>query len=273
MILCYGDLAWDDYLGEDRPRPGGCALNVACSLAAGGAPSGLAGAVGQDGAPLLEMLARHGVDTTLVEVLPGPTPRQPIELEPGGERVLRGYQPGVLLDHAPGSVLQEALSEAELVYVPVFSATLSWAERARALRPARPLALDLMDLSDLSPAWIEAAVMRSPGDLLFAGLDPRRQAGWIERLARWARAPGAAQVVVTLGAEGARLFSRREAHSVQAQPCRVVDTTGCGDALAGAFLAARRRGASARAALRSGALRAAGVAGRNGASQPCQLDS
>jgi ribokinase len=273
VILCYGDLAWDDYRGEDGPRPGGCALNVACSLAAAGAPCGVAGAVGEDGAPLLELLAARGVETALVEVLDGATPRQPIELEAGGERVLRGYEPGVLLDHAPGPALVAALSEAELVYVPVFSATLPWAERAGALRPERPLALDLMDLSDVSPAWIEAAVMRSPGDLLFAGLDPRHQAGWVDRLARWARAPRAAQVVVTLGAAGARLFSRHEAHSAPARPGRIVDTTGCGDALAGAFLAARRAGASAHAALSSGALRASGVASRIGALEPCQRDS
>ena len=34
-FLCWGDVGWDVYEDEAEPRPGGCALNVACASAVG----------------------------------------------------------------------------------------------------------------------------------------------------------------------------------------------------------------------------------------------
>lgn len=62
--------------------------------------------------------------------------------------------------------------------------------------------------------------------------------GWLPALRAWA-ALGPRVVGVKLGAEGSLLFDRRSGrlHRIAAPPAAVADTTGAGDAYAGAFLA------------------------------------
>lgn len=270
--LVWGDVGLDVYADEEAPRPGGCALNVAISLAQGGLPRvACAAPLGADGAPLREVLASRGVDVTHLELHPGATPRQPVRLAPSGERTLSGYQRGVLAGYAPGEAVRAAVREAGLVYVPVFDATLhlaelAWAERTHRERSATPVAVDLMDLADVDEAFAREAVRRSA--VVFAGLDLERHGEPIERLAALAREPGAALVIVTLGSAGARAFAGSEVVSVAAAPVpggRVIDTTGCGDAFAGAALAAFARGAAIREALAAGTTRGAEVAAHRGA--------
>lgn len=262
-FLCWGDVGWDEYEGEEQPRPGGCALNVALSLVAEGAPDvSCAAPIGRDGAALRALLERHGVDVGLLEERTGATPRQPIRLGPEGERELYGYQGGVLRGYAPGPPVLEAAARAGLVYVPVFDLTRAWAEAAWAA--GAQVAVDLMDLSDVDPAFVERSV--SSSRVVFAGLSRARHAAEIERLVALAAQPGAALVVVTLGAEGAWAFAGETRHTVTAAPVRrVVDTTGCGDAFAGAFLARWRAGRPLPEALLSGTTRAAVVAAHKGA--------
>src|SRR5690606_36590759 len=84
--LVWGDVGLDVYADEDAPRPGGCALNVAISLARSGLPRvACAAPLGADGAALREVLASCGVDVTHLELRPGATPRQPVRLAPSGE--------------------------------------------------------------------------------------------------------------------------------------------------------------------------------------------
>lgn len=122
-----------------------------------------------------------------------------------------------------------------------------------------PIALDLMNMSDLADSFIDTSVARAT--YLFAGLDAKKDGARINRLAA-----GHAVTVVTLGASGVRAFACGEVFEVGAIPvCPVVDTTGCGDAFAGAFLAAVDRGASVPEALREGRILAGRRATRRGA--------
>lgn len=267
-VLVMGDLGLDEYLDEPTPRPGGCALNVACALRAAGAPAvAAAGPIGDDGGPLLEALAARGVDATWVERRHGPSPRQRIALREDGERVFEGYLPGVLLGWRPDPALLAALGAADLAYVPCFDVTVELARAAWSARPrGAPLALDLMNMSDLDDAFVEEAVARA--SVVFAGLSLERDAARIDRLGALAARDGAALVLVTLGPRGALALSRGERVERPAAPVpggRVVDTTGCGDAFAGAFLAARARGAGVEAAMDEASRLAARVAARRGA--------
>jgi len=266
--LVWGDVGLDVYGDEDAPRPGGCALNVALALVAAGVPPtdvAVAAPVGGDGAHLRGLLGARGVDVSLLRVLAGPSPRQHIDVEPSGERRFRGYEGGVLTGWGADAALRAALGDAALVYVPVFGLTRPWAELALAVRPDEPVALDLMDLEDLDAAFVEDAVRRAA--VVFCGLDARRQAESIPRLAEAARA-GGTLLVVTLGPEGAVAFDGPAEHRVPAAPVpggRVVDTTGCGDALAGTFLARRDAGDDVPTALAAASAAAARVAAHRGA--------
>lgn len=77
-----------------------------------------------------------------------------------------------------------------------------------------------------------------------------------------------AEVVVTLGAEGALWTDGVEVLRVQAAPASVVDTTGAGDAFTAGYLAAWREGRSAADRLERGAELAAAAIGVAGA-RPC----
>lgn len=268
FLVC-GDLGLDEYLDEATPRPGGCALNVACALAASDAPGrlGVAGPIGDDGAHLRALLRARGIDDALVDARPGPTPRQRIDVRPDGEREFKGYAAGVFAGWTPGPALRQAIAVAGLVYVPTFDVTRELAVGAWSSRPTgAPLALDLMNMTDHDEAFAEEAVRRAT--VVFAGLNEERDGAWLDRFARWAARPGAALVVVTLGPRGAVALSGEPRLARPAAPVpggRVVDTTGCGDAFAGAFLAARARGVALPAAMDAAATVAARVASQRGA--------
>jgi fructokinase len=50
------------------------------------------------------------------------------------------------------------------------------------------------------------------------------------------------EIIVTRGAEGAEIFTRNNSHFVSSEEVEVVDTTGAGDALTGAYLSFRHQG-------------------------------
>lgn len=71
---------------------------------------------------------------------------------------------------------------------------------------------------------------------------------------------GAPAVVITLGGDGALYADGLQRFEVAGIPVDVIDTTGCGDALSAAFIAARVRGRSERESLELGVLAASRVA-------------
>ncbi|MGE0711422.1 MAG: carbohydrate kinase family protein [Planctomycetota bacterium] len=263
-LLVWGDIGFDLY-PDGEARPGGCALNVALSAAGERPPFpvGVAGALGEDGAPLRARLAAAGVETVALRTLAGASSRQPIRLGPGGERELYGYQTNVLADLPLDAELAATLGAAGLVYVPTFAQTARWASFA--LDHGRA-ALDLMDLNeDLSAEGDVLGRALAAAALVFCGLHlghPR-----LDELRARGR-EGGATLVVTLGADGALAVAGGEEVRVPAAPARVVDTTGCGDAFAGAFLAAWGAGQPLRACLERGAARAARAAEHLGAAPP-----
>lgn len=261
-LLIWGDVGFDDYASGETLL-GGCALNVARAAAAAGPEFAVqvAAPLGEDGEPLRAELQSLGVEVSLLELRPGSTPRQPIQLAPDGERTLSGYRPGVLSEVSePSPSLRAALSRAGLVYVPVFSQTLAWAEAA--WESSAPVALDLMDLEEVPRQLLPEVARRS--ELVFCGLSRAHP-----RLAELGvlASEGTATWIVTLGAEGALLWQGQEELAIPAAPVpggRVVDTTGCGDTFAGTFLVAWRAGGGLRESLELASQAAARVAARLG---------
>jgi ribokinase len=85
--------------------------------------------------------------------------------------------------------------------------------------------------------------------------------------AKCIRALGAAESVVTLGADGALIFQRYKISHIEAQSANVVDTTAAGDTYAGALVARTYRGDSLPSAARYASY-AAGIAVSRMGAQP-----
>jgi len=226
---------------------GGKGGNQAVAAARSGATVSIVGGLGDDafGDARLADLIADGIDTSVVQRIPGATSGVAlIEVEDGGDnRIL--YVPGATLLVDP--------------------------ERAVAALGPEPIVVLLLTL-ELEPAVIDALIDRARSDggsvVLNATPEPERAAGLLGRadvlivneteaialtgddrigdadIPDWAtiaetlRHRGATAVLITLGGHGALWMDADGATMVPAQAVEVVDTTGAGDSLCGAFAAA-----------------------------------
>jgi sugar/nucleoside kinase (ribokinase family) len=108
--------------------------------------------------------------------------------------------------------------------------------------------------------WLDGADVllpnRDEATALTGEADPHRAAA--------ALADHAAEVVVTLGAQGALWTDGTVTIAVGAPKASVVDSTGAGDAFAAGWIAARRAGAGPTEALTAGCVNGARAVGRRG---------
>ena len=200
-------------------RPGGKGANQALAAARLGASSRLVGRIGADGVGYRQGLVGRGVDCSNVRVVPDePTGHALIAVDDRGENtiiVVPGANALLTPDQLPVDVLRSA--DVLLLQLEVPVATVAFAGRVAADAGVRVMI-------NLSP-WAEL-----PHDLL-ALADPvivnEHEAGRLP-------AGVARSVCVTLGGLGARW----DDITVTAPDVEVVDTTGAGDAFAGALAAA-----------------------------------
>jgi adenosine kinase len=222
-----------------RREFGGCAGNIAYNLALlDGLPLPMA-TIGDDGQPYLEHLSRFGIDRRFVKQVPGTLTAQAFITTDLDDNQITAFHPGamshshlnqvdpagvklgILGPDGRDGMLQHAeqMSEAGLPFIfdpgqgmPMFDAAeLEWfIERAHYLA-----------MNDY-----EAKLMAAK-----TGSDP-------ESLARRLKA-----VVVTLGAQGSRVYVDGGMLEIPVAPARTVrDPTGCGDAYRAGLLYGIRRG-------------------------------
>ena len=240
---------------EGRPTlravPGGSPFNVAIGLGRLGLPAAFLGAVSEDpfGARIMAALAEAQVDASLVTRVRRPTPLAVAQLE-GGEASYSFYDAGTA---ARGLTLREMkplppgatmfhFGSLALAAEPAASSLIA---RATVASAKGLVAIDLNVRPGFAAKetayrrFLEAAiatahlVKASEADLawLRPGMPPDEFAA--ERLHA-----GAALVVLTRGAEGARGFAAAGAVTAPPVPVGVVDTIGAGDAFMAGLLAA-----------------------------------
>jgi sulfofructose kinase len=246
---------------------GGMAANAAAAAARLGAEALLVSRVGSDaaGETILAELVALGVDTRAVERVAGLTSSvSAVFVDGAGERLL--------VNHADPRLLEDAPAPAEPLAGPVDAVLVDgrWPRAAVAALEA-------------------AAERRVPG---LADLDHPMAEPWAGRLlaaashvcfsrdglARWTGEPGpeaglraiaarsAAELAVTLGAEGVLFRAADRLVHLPAFPVRAVDTLGAGDTFHGALAVALAEGRPWPAALRfasaAAALRCSRPSGR-----------
>jgi sugar/nucleoside kinase (ribokinase family) len=289
-VIVLGDLVVDVVLapatelvtGTDVPgrvmlRQGGSAATTARWLGRRGARVTLIAAVGRDaeGRSLVRTIRRDGVTPHVVRVPDYATGRIGVLVAPGGERSFIQDR-GAALRLSPEHLREAWFTSAELLHLPTYSlldhplgdAGVRAAELAHAAG-----ALVTVDLSSSGPllavgqrAAVDVVRSARPDLLFAAGIEARALASSDEGLLDLAGI-----VVLKRGSEGVTILHRDGGPAgrieVAAKTVAVSDTTGAGDAFDAGFilawLAARRGGVSAAAALRRAAIAGNRMAARH----------
>lgn len=252
-------------------RSGGKGLNQAVALARGGASTSFAGAIGADGAFLLEELANAGVDTSNVRTL---------ENERTGVAIIQNDAEGdnciILYPGANRCMTEERIDEAlagfgegDLILlqneINLVGLIIEKAH-ARGMKVA------------LNPSPMDETMLQVPFDkvdyLLVNEIEATQLLGADDLAARkdWdavAQLLGDKfphmQVVLTLGGAGSKYIAGGSVKSYPALSKKVVDTTGAGDTFTGFLLAALLRGEDVDAAMTLAAQASAIAVSRPGA--------
>lgn len=251
--------------GEDvRTHCGGKGLNQAVALARAGADVSLAGAVGEDGEGLVAACRDSGVDTSRVRRLDGRSGHTVIQVDSAGENCIilyGGTNRRQTVEHVeqalgafgPGDYL---VLQNEVNLLPEIVAAGADRGMRVVLNPSpfdeRVLACDLARVGLFLVNEVE-------GRGLTCEAEPEAI------LARMAERFPSADVVLTLGADGARARIAGVEIEQPAMPAKVVDTTGAGDTFTGYFLAELARSGDAAAAMRVAAQASAIAVSRPGA--------
>ena len=228
---------------------GGKGANQSVALARAGASVMHAGRLGRRDTWLRDKLAAAGVDPRLIELVDGPSGHAIIQVNRQGENSI------VLFGGANQTVtpaqIRKVMARARRGDVLLLQNEIN--DIAEIMRQGAAAGL----LIALNPAPMSAAVKEYPLDLVDTLIVNEIEA---EQLlgGNGARLKPGAELVLTLGARGARYEAGGRRLAVPAEPVHAVDTTAAGDTFIGYFLAARAAGADPEAALRL-ACRAAAV--------------
>lgn len=234
--------------GDTVISPGGKGANTAVAAARLGAKVALLAAIGDDGhgAMLTESLRKAGVRTDLVQNVARPTGIAYITVTPDGENSIL-VSPGANHALEPDAV-EGALAGAK-VLVASLEVPLPTVERAIATASAAGVRtlLNLSPPANLGPRTLAAL------DVLLVN---EHEAEW---LLGGATEParlldlGPRSAVITRGARGALLVTAAGVAELTAPQVKAVDTTGAGDAFAGALATALAESGGATAHSRFGA--------------------
>ena len=248
--------------------PGGKGLNQSIAAARAGIEVVHVGCVGQDGEWLKETLAAEGVDVSGVRVVDAPSGHAVIQVNDAGEnaiviaggsnRVLEGADvDGALARVEAGDwlMLQNEINDLDAV---LRAAGQRGCQVAFNVAPVdgRESGYDLAAVRLLIVNEIEAAAL--------AGVETDGSSWSTVLAALSARAP-AAELVLTLGAEGLVYSGNGGSVSMPAYAVEAVDETAAGDAFIGFLMASLIRGDSMQHALRMGSAAGALAVTRAGA--------
>lgn len=263
-VLCLGealiDLICERHIGGPLdadsfvPHFGGAIANVALLAAREGVPTTLAGGAGADdwGRWLAEKLHSSGVDTFRFRLIHGiQTPLALVTVDEDGEASYSIYSESVgTVVEALGADVEQAVSEHgalfissnTLVSAPEREVTMR--AREEALRLDRPVIFDpnlrlhrwatKADAAASSNACVPGAILVRANAAEARLMTGERD---LERAAMALRKAGAANVVISLGADGAMLRGKIRADVPGVRAAKVKSTIGCGDAMTATLIA------------------------------------
>lgn len=238
---------------------GGKGANMSTALARAGADVHHIGAVGSDGAWMVDRLRADGVKTDAVEMLAGASGHALILVEASGENaiVLHAGANAALSEAQVTDALNAASSTDTLIFQnetnqQAFAAKLAKSKGMRVAYAAAPFSadsvsavmdqLDLLFMNEVEAQQLQDATGQAPDALPVA------------------------MVVVTLGPEGCRIYnnSAGTVSDLPAPKVSPVDTTGAGDTFTGFMLAGLDAGLDVQAAAQNALIAGAIMVTRHG---------
>ncbi|MFM8615895.1 MAG: adenosine kinase, partial [Alphaproteobacteria bacterium] len=240
-------------MGPGVESSGGSAANT-CAVAAGlGAKVGYLGKVADDG---LGQVFRHDITAAGVAFptppLAGgaPTARCLILVSPDGQRTMNTFL-GACVTFGEADLDQAAIASARIVYLEGYlfdppAAQAAFRAAARIAHQAgRQVAITLSDpfcVGRHRAAF--RAFIREEADIVFANeaeICALYETEDFDAAAKAVRAE-VAIAALTRSEKGSRIIAGSKTHEVHAEPTKLVDSTGAGDAYAAGFMAALTRG-------------------------------
>ncbi|MFM7607633.1 MAG: adenosine kinase [Alphaproteobacteria bacterium] len=269
-------------MGPGLESSGGSAANT-CAVAAGlGAKVGYLGKVADDG---LGQVFRHDITAAGVAFptppLAGgaPTARCLILVSPDGQRTMNTFL-GACVTFGEADLDQAAIASARIVYLEGYlfdppAAQAAFRAAARIAHQAgRQVAITLSDpfcVGRHRAAF--RAFIREEADIVFANeaeICALYETEDFDTAAEAVRAE-VAIAALTRSERGSRIIAGAETHEISAEPTKLVDSTGAGDAYAAGFMAALTRGLPLAESGRWGSIAAAEVISHFGARPQADL--
>jgi ribokinase len=225
---------------------GGKGANQAAALAKAGMAVYMAGKIGNDGTFLLDLLQSYGVNTDNVSVYGGATGQALIQVSKTGQNSIVLFSGGNALidtDHINKTLEQFSAGDGMLLQNEInCTAEIMAAAKKRGMKiylnpspfneKIGKLPLDLVDIFFVNEiegtSLADLPLQTSPPDI-------------VDNLVK--QFPSA-EIILTVGKEGAYYGKGRERAKGDIIDLSVVDTTGAGDTFTGYFLAARSRNMS-----------------------------
>ena len=267
-VVAAGDCGVDRYLNLGADRAGGISLNFAVNarmLFPAETRIGVVSALGDDReAEVVRAVFEQYSIEAVAPVIPGPTPIQYIDREPGGEKIFVRYEAGMLSDHRVEAAGRAAIEASDLMVTALYKDVTGFIDSVVA-SPSRGLrAVDFGALVgfDNPLQMIQRYVDRL--DVGFFGLSTADR-DLIQAIETIAREAGCL-FVITLAADGGLAVHGPERFHYEATPVgEVVDTTGAGDTFAAGFLSDYVYSRNIESSLTRGAKAAASALTRVGA--------
>lgn len=256
--------------------PGGKSSNQAAAAAKLGARVRLVGAVGDDpaGQVLRNQAEMLGVETTHLRTLHGvPTGCAVIQVDPSAENAIT-VLPGANAHVAPADITECSLTGSAIVSLALeipLDTVLQAASVAKAIGAKTILNLSpYQEVPDELLANTDVLLLNQHEAAQFMGCDDWSEGDAVQLSEKLARL-GVGAAVVTLGASGAEVVRVGRAgeptvtERIEGFYVAAVDTTGCGDAFAGALAQQLAQGESLSAAARTANAAGGFAAERRGA--------
>jgi len=215
-------------IGEMRREWGGCAGNIAYNLAALGGDPVVMATIGDDGAPYRERLAALGIATDGVRTMPGIYTAQAFIITDLDDNQITAFHPGAM-----NSSHENRVGDVEAVALGIVAPDGRDGMRTHVEQFAAAQIPFIFDPGQALPLFSGPELVEMIDAATYVAVNDYEGRLLAERtgLALGAIAKRVDALVVTLGAEGSRIFADGRAVDVPTvAPDALVDPTGCGDA-------------------------------------------